>query len=219
VKRKRANSTLDDSGPQRSKAWHHRGCENQNALSDWSLKENLMSTLKIRVLFAGASLLFFTSNAASGAQHVHGAARLQVAVDGERLTLEFSSPLDSLVGFERAPRTDKERAALKDMMARLQQPEALFTPSPAARCVRASVQIDAPFDAKPGKATAKAEQSEHAALTAEVVFKCERWQDLKGLNAAIFDAFPRLKRIEAHVAGAKKQVAAKLTARDRQLAW
>lgn len=180
-----------------------------------------MSALKTRALFASAWLLLVTPYAATGAQHahVHGVARLQVAVDGERLTLEFSSPLDNLVGFERAPRTDKERAAMKDMMARLQQPETLFMPSPEARCVRTSVQVDAPFDAKSGKATAKAEQSEHAALTAEVVFKCERLQNLKGLNATIFDAFPRLKRIEAQVASASKQAAAKLTPRDRKLAW
>ncbi|MES2562557.1 MAG: DUF2796 domain-containing protein, partial [Pseudomonadota bacterium] len=151
--------------------------------------------------------------------HVHGVARLQVASDGERLTLEFSSPLDNLVGFERAPKTDKERAALKDMMTRLQQAERLFVPSAEARCVRTSVQVSTPFDAKHGKPAAKVEQSEHAALTAEVVFKCERPQNLKGLNAAMFDAFPRLKRIDAQVAGAKKQTAAKLTARDSQLAW
>ena len=180
-----------------------------------------MSVLKIRALSVLAWLPLFIPGTTISAQHahVHGDARLQVAVDGERLTLEFESPLDNLVGFERAPRTDKERSAIKDMMARMQQPEALFIPSPEARCVRTSVQVDAPFAAKPGKPAAKAEQSEHAALTAEVVFKCERPQNLKGLNAAIFDAFPRLKRIEAHVAGAKKQTAAKLTARERQLAW
>lgn len=177
-----------------------------------------MRVLKILTLFALTWLMFFTAHAAISAQHahVHGVARLQVAIDGEHLTLEFTSPLDNLVGFERAPRTDKERSALKNMMARLQQPEALFIPSPEARCARTAVQIDMPFNAKPA---AKAGESEHAALTAEVVFKCERAQNLRGLSVAIFDAFPGLKRIEAQVAGAKKQVAARLTARDRQLAW
>ena len=41
--------------------------------------------------------------------HVHGAVQLDVAVDGPTLTLTLEAPLDSVVGFERAPRTAAEK--------------------------------------------------------------------------------------------------------------
>lgn len=40
--------------------------------------------------------------------HTHGVVTLGVAVDQSTITLELSAPLESLVGFERAPRTDAE---------------------------------------------------------------------------------------------------------------
>ena len=37
--------------------------------------------------------------------HVHGAVQLEVALDGPTLSIALEAPLDSLLGFERAPRT------------------------------------------------------------------------------------------------------------------
>ena len=190
-----------------------------------------------QLLLAGVAAVISAPFAAAQGDHahVHGIGTLQVAVEGERLTLEFASPLDNLVGFERAPRTDKEKAAVRQMLDRLQKPEDLIVPSPEARCTRTSVKVDAPVldaqraaDASASKAGApaakdkekragKSEKSEHAGLEAHVVFRCEQPQNLKGLRVALFDAFPKLRRVDAQVAGAKKQTALKLTTRSRNL--
>ena len=45
---------------------------------------------------------------AAGA-HQHGVAQLEVAVDGNSLTVTLDTPLDNLLGFERGPRTDLPR--------------------------------------------------------------------------------------------------------------
>ena len=188
-----------------------------------------------------ATLLSSVSAAPAGAHnehaHVHGVATLKVAIDGERLAIDFSSPLDDLVGFERAPRTEPEKAAASQVLQRLRKPEDLIVPSPEARCSRMSVKIDAPvLDAqgvsdvsasKPaappvkdqGKRTDKSDKSEHAGLSAEIVFRCAQPQNLRGLIVALFDAFPRLRRVDAEVAGTRKQVAAKLTPRNRTISW
>lgn len=190
-----------------------------------------------QLLLACASALAGATHAsaASDHAHTHGIASLQVAVEGERLTLEFSSPLENLVGFERAPRTDKEKAAVRQMVERLQKPEDFFAPSPEARCVRTSVKLDSPViaaqlaangaaakggtppptDGRAGQAKA----SEHAALSAKIVFRCEQPQNLKGLTVALFDTFPKLRRVDAQVAGAKKQMATRLTTRNRHIPW
>jgi len=191
-----------------------------------------------QLLLACASTLAGATDAAAASDHahVHGIAGLQVAVEGERLTLAFSSPLENLVGFERTPRTDKEKGAVRQMVERLQKPEDFFVPSPEARCARNSVKLNAPViaaqiaangsasqggtpaptkDQRAGKAT----ESEHATLLAEITFRCEQPQHLKGLTVALFDAFPKLRRVDAQVAGAKKQTAARLTTRNRNISW
>lgn len=82
------------------------------------------------------------------APHVHGVVALDVALDvaleGPRVVLSLKAPLDSLVGFERAPRTDAERRAAADVPARLREPDALFKLDPATGCRRVSVEVAAP---------------------------------------------------------------------------
>ena len=191
----------------------------------------------------GASwiLLLATVNAVpalAADAHVHGRAALQVSVDGNRLLLEFSSPLDNLVGFEHAPRTDKQTAAARGMAERLHKPALLFVPTPAAACAPASVELKSgvlepallagkasprPAPERPlgqvAKGRDKSTQEEHAALSAEMVFDCGQPEKLSSLEVRIFDAFPQLRRLDVQVAGARKQAAARLTPRNRRISW
>jgi len=56
--------------------------------------------------------LFLALTAHADSAHEHGSARLDVAVDGDRLHIALQSPLDNLVGFEHAPRNERQRTAL-----------------------------------------------------------------------------------------------------------
>ena len=56
---------------------------------------------------------------AAGKAHVHGIAKLDVAVEATKITVQLESPLDNLLGYERAPRTDAERRQADAMVARL----------------------------------------------------------------------------------------------------
>ena len=178
---------------------------------------NVPSRPRFRVhLIACAGVLTFAPALACAAHvHVHGNATLEVAIEGQRATVEFSSPLDNLVGFERAPRSDKEKALVSQTTERLRKPEELFVPSAAARCTRIAANVDAPVLDTPYKAP----KGEHAALTATIEFRCEQPQSLRSLRVMAFDAFPRLKRIDAQVAGAGKQRAGTLTSGNRTLSW
>lgn len=183
----------------------------------------------------GLCTLAMTPAFAAG-QHVHGQAVLHVGVDGNRLLLEFTSPLDNLVGFEHAPRNDKQAAAVRAMAARLHQPAGLFVPTRDAMCVPGPVRIESsvlapdllaanapvatPLQRAPAAAPERgAGHDTHAALLAEIAYSCEHPGKLTSLELPIFDAFPRLRRIDAQVAGARKQAAARLTARQRRLSW
>jgi hypothetical protein len=179
-------------------------------MSDDRKRLALGFTLRFTLLLAAT----WHASAIGQHAHVHGSATLQVAVEGRALTLTFLSPLDGLLGFERAPRTAKEKAAAADLMARLRKPEAWFVPTQAASCKLASTRISAPV-LEAGATAADG----HAELSAEYTYRCEHPEALHGLEVKLFDSFRRLRRVQAEVAGPKGQSAATLTPARRQLSW
>lgn len=151
-----------------------------------------------------ATLLLASSVAASawaGKAHEHGAARLDVALEGSTLTIELETPLDGLLGFERAPRTEAEKRAADAAIATLRAADALFGIDPAAQCKAVSVALSsAPL--KLGGAAASNGDG-HADLDGEFTFRCQAapaW-----LDAGLFEAFPRLTRLDVQVAAPKGQ--------------
>jgi len=188
----------------------------------------------------GALLVVATQSltAYGAGAHVHGSATLQVAVDGNRVNLDFSSPLENLVGFEHAPRNDKQKAAVRRMAERLHKAGTLFVPTPEARCAAGAVNLQSqvldrsllaaegaaneaspsPSGRGPQKRSGAADKEEHAELSAEFALQCERPERLAGLEVKLFDVFPGVKRIDVQVAGGKKQASARLTSRNRRVA-
>ena len=54
---------------------------------------------------------------AQGHVHQHGVLKLDIAVESRKLSLQMASPLDNLVGFERAPRNAAERQRVDAALA------------------------------------------------------------------------------------------------------
>lgn len=170
-------------------------------------------------LGAIALVLALPPAAHAGKAHEHGVAKLDVAIEGNKLTVAMESPLDSLLGFERAPRTDNERKAATDMLARLRSGGALFKADAAAKCTLSKVEVTAPVleaagnppisgagakTAVPGP-VAKAAEGDHADLDASYEYTCAQPQQLRALEQGLFAAFRRMQRIEVQVAGAQGQ--------------
>jgi hypothetical protein len=146
--------------------------------------------------------------AAAPHAHQHGALTLTVALDGEQLSIGLQAPLDSLLGFERAPRTDAERRAAKDLLARLRSGAAtLFKADGAAQCTLVSAEVRAGvLEAAPKSAVQATPRGEdHADLDADYAFRCMQPALLRTLNVGLFEAFEHLRRIEVQVAGPKGQ--------------
>jgi len=142
---------------------------------------------------------------AAGKAHEHGAVKLDVAIEGNQLMIEMEAPLDNLLGFERAPRTDVERKAAADVLARLRSPDKgspLFVADAAAQCALSKAEVRAPV-LEPG-ATSLA-KDDHADLDASYEFTCAQPQELRGLDVGLFDAYKRIQRIDVQVAGPKGQ--------------
>lgn len=165
-----------------------------------------------------AAILLALSSAATAAghdhgAHVHGEARLEVAVDGKAISLRLESPLANLLGFEHAPNTDRQRAQAKALLAELRRGDQLFVPTPAAACRLAAAEIEAPM------LEGQAAGAGHGDLDVDYRFECARPEALKGLDVRLFGAYKGLARIDAAVVTAKGQQAYTLTRRLHFMAW
>lgn len=159
---------------------------------------------------AACSAALVAGVAAAAPAHEHGAARLDVVLDGSTLTLSLESPLANLVGSERAPKNNKERAALQQMEERLRDGDALFRPDATAACRLKDVSVAHPFQA--GKKRAGA----HADADASWTFTCKSG-DLKQIEVQLFDVFPQLRRLRVQTATPAGQGAASLDKTNRSL--
>lgn len=132
-------------------------------------------------------------------------AALDVAVEPGRITLQLDTPLDSLLGFERAPRTDAERKAADAAVARLRAGAALFRIDPAAACTLAGVELASPALKLGPPAAAAASGGEHADLEALFSFDCQASAKAAYVDVELFGAFSRMARLDVQVAGAAGQ--------------
>jgi hypothetical protein len=156
----------------------------------------------MRTAVLAIALLAAAALPAAAAPHAHGVARLDVAADAATLQITLASPLDNLLGFERAPRNDAERRRAQELVATLKAGATLWRIDPAARCSAAGVELQAPVLGE--GAPAKPAVSDHADLEATWSFACAggtpAW-----VETGLFGSFPRLQRLDAQIAGPRGQ--------------
>ena len=152
-----------------------------------------------------AALALAASMPAQGQAHEHGAARLDVAVEGNKLSLQLEAPLNSLFGFERAPRNATERLRVDTGVAALTSAIVLFQPDPAAGCTLDKVELNSAALAL-GKTTANAPPGEHADLDASITFSCKDTAQLGFIDLRLFYNFAPMQRIDVQIALPKGQL-------------
>ncbi|MEW6163915.1 MAG: DUF2796 domain-containing protein [Pseudomonadota bacterium] len=164
--------------------------------------------MKTHILLT-AALLLAASAAQAQHRHVHGEGRLDVAIDKDTITLDLELPLDAAVGFERAPKHAREKAALAEAERILNDAAALWRPTPAAGCAVQSAAVGMPqFDG-----------GGHADIDASYVFRCAAPAALKSVETTLFKQFKRLYRLETQRAGAAGQGAQRLSPKNPVLNW
>lgn len=165
--------------------------------------------------------LFWPQAAEAGKAHRHGVVVATLAQADSEIALDLEVPLDSLVGFERAPRTDAERQAVAQALAIFRKPDALFQFDTAAGCTTDALSIDAPVwqaalqspaSQNPTAPASIASRSiasappEHAELTASYRIRCTGAEKAKQITWTAFDTFRRIERIEGQLALSKGQL-------------
>jgi hypothetical protein len=155
-----------------------------------------------------------TWQASAAGAHQHGTLTLDIAIDGPTLVIEMEAPLDSLLGFEHAPRTAAQKQAAAQMLARLRQPDGLFVPDAAAACTLKSASADSAALAPDAKAAG------HADLDARYEWTCGNAAALSSVDlGGLLDGYKRIQTLDAQIASPTGQFKQRLKRPQKVLRW
>lgn len=152
--------------------------------------------------------------------HVHGSATLQIAVDANVLTLNFSSPLINLVGFEHKARNQAELDQVQHMINAFYKMKP-FVPTASAQCKLTSIDLRSilikknPKENKPDHI----EPAGHADLDADLVYTCKNVKNLHDLQVNLFESFTNLHHLNAEIVSEHGQSAAKILPSNSLVVW
>lgn len=175
---------------------------------------------RILRLLASAALAVapFALHAQSQHAHVHGQIELDVVVDGPTVVITMEAPLDNFVGFERAPRTDDEKKAVDEAVAKLRAADTLFAIDPAGNCKLGPVELRAPVLGL-GATPAGAPSAGHADLDATFAFNCASAAATKFIDVGLFTAFKGPRQIDVQIAAPQGQFKRTLKRPNARIAW
>ena len=170
--------------------------------------------LVIAALLAGPPL----ASAQAQHAHVHGQLKLDIAVDGPTVVISMDSPLDNIVGFERAPKTDAERQAVEDAVTALKAADRLFAIDPSANCKLGPVELESAALGL-GRKGAAAATDTHADLDATFAFNCTNAAAARYIDVNLFNAFKGTRQIDAQIVTPQGQFQRTLKRPNVRLAW
>lgn len=160
-------------------------------------------SLILSTLLVAGAVLAADKAAPQHKAHQHGAARLEVSIDGGMLQIALEGPAENFLGFEHAPRTDAQKKTVARVEEQLKQPAQLCTPAAAAECQAQTPRVGIKLPPPGSKET-------HSEVEAEWRWQCGRPAALGHIDVGLFKAFPRLKELRVQAATAQGQKTAVL---------
>jgi hypothetical protein len=153
--------------------------------------------------------------------HVHGHGRLNIAIEGNKLSMELEAPGADVAGFEHEAGTPEEKAAIPEAKAKLANALALFGPAPAAGCALDEAKVslaeehEHEDEHKPGASDASAHEDEaghhHSEFRAAYSLTCSAPAALTSLTFGYFTAFAGAQELDVAVIGPKGQSSFEVT--------
>ena len=123
--------------------------------------------------------------------------------------------MESLLGFEHAPRNPQEQAAVDALKKQLSIPAQLFDLPDKAGCKSTKTTLESPLFEN----NEHQHDTHHADLDAEFAYECNQPSELKGLIVRLFEQFPHLYKIDVQVVAGQTQKIARLSPGQNQVAW
>lgn len=159
--------------------------------------------------------------------HVHGIAVLNLALEGEEVHIELDSPAANIVGFEHAPSSQADHAALDKAVDTLKNGDRLFRFNDEAGCRMEKADVTSALldEEHAGKHSEDLDHEEkggheehegetHSDIEAVYHFECDQPGKLTQLSVELFEVFPATEELNVQYVIESKQGARELTAKD-----
>jgi hypothetical protein len=140
--------------------------------------------------------------------HQHGHGSLDIAVEGNRLTISLDVPGADIVGFEHPPASPAETAAIETAKTRLGKPLDLFKVPAAAGCKLLSAKVEiGEHEEEPAKDAKPADKTEpaHSDVEAEYDVECTSPAALTAIEFDYFKTFSGAEALEVVLVTPKGQ--------------
>ena len=162
------------------------------------------------------ALLFLVSlaiPATAAEKHVHGAGKLNVAIEGDAVSIELSAPADDIVGFEHPAISPEDKATVAKALAALKDGAGLFVFPAAAGCRLEDAKVESGLlaEAKPGTGDG------HADFDADYRFRCAQPGKIDGIETKFFARFPKARELDVQAVTPKGQIKGELTPKAARL--
>jgi len=150
--------------------------------------------------------------------HVHGIAALNMAQDGNEVHIELESPAANVVGFEHAPSSEADHAALDKAVAMLKEGDKLFEFNESAGCSLEKAHIESALLEEKHEEHGhekhghdEHEEETHSDVEAVYHFECAKPGKLSQLTVELFEAFPGMEKLNVQYVIESRQGASELT--------
>jgi len=147
--------------------------------------------------------------------HEHGRGTLNIAMEGNKLTMELEAPGMDIVGFEHRVKTERDTLAAEKAKAQLSMPLSLFALPPAAGCRVEESNVEIEFgahdhDAKEAGSAdrsrnASDKEEEHSQFHAAYTLECTATRNITSIEFGYFRAFAGAEKLDVTVITPKGQ--------------
>ena len=184
-------------------------------------------------------LVVFFSFAAQASRekdsHEHGAANVMLAMEGEKLQLNFEVPSESLIGFEHFPKSQDQRWYFNEAIKSLLEPSKLFSIPADAECLLVGINVSQSLFAakdehgheekdehgheeKDEHGHDESEKSEiHSEFISKYHWNCEHLDEIDSIGTQLMNIFPRIEEIRVRWITKNNQGSIELESKDDRI--
>jgi hypothetical protein len=149
--------------------------------------------------------------------HQHGHGKLNIAIEGNKVSIELDTPGADIIGFEHEAKTKADKATLAKGMQQLSRPLQLFVIPAAAGCIvkEAKAEIEKGEHEDPGDHTAEtkggAAEAQHMDFNANYVLECKKPGAIGSIRFDYFKFFAGAQELDVNVVSEKGQKSYEVT--------
>ena len=143
--------------------------------------------------------------------HEHGAAKLMMVMEGEKLQVEFEVPSESLIGFEHFPKSQSNRENFNKAIKVLSDPSKLFSQPIKAECLLVGMNVSQSLfsneeehghdesEKEEEHGHDESEKSEiHSEFKSNYYWNCQHLDEIDSIGTQLMSFFPRIEEIRVN---------------------